>query len=392
MDKIKYLDGLRGLAAFVVVLSHFAVVFYPALYTADVKEVRFVSQLDLVIAGTPLNVLYNGNFAVCIFFILSGYVLSYKFFKDKNPEALASGAFRRYFRLLIPVLFTNFIVFLFMKNSLFFNVQAGTITNSTWWFSEMWIFKAGFVGMLRESFFGVFILEECTYNPALWTMTYEFFGSFLVFITAAIIGRYKHRYVLYFILCCVLFQTYYLAFIVGLILSDLTFNGYLEVFESKAAKLILVGLLLGSYPAGMDVTNTIYTFFNFNFIQDTPMFFHILGSLCIMLALLNSKKLQRFFSTRPLAFLGKISFSMYLIHLCVIGTFSSFLFIELLRYFDYNKSFAITFGLSLILIFTVSILINKCVDEKGVLLSHKMYQYVKKRWWHTERIKSSSSL
>jgi peptidoglycan/LPS O-acetylase OafA/YrhL len=379
MDKIKYLDGLRGLAAFVVVLSHFVVVFFPALYTADVVETRFVSQLDLIIAGTPLNVIYNGNFAVCIFFILSGYVLTYKFFRDKNPEALASGVFRRYFRLLVPVLFSNFLVFILMKLSLFHNVEAGIITKSTWWFSDAWKFRPNFFGMLKESFFGVFILDESNYNPVLWTMTYEFFGSFLVFIVAAVFGRFKYRNLIYFVLCCLLFQTYYMAFIAGLILSDLTFNGYLEVFEKKIAKLILVGLLLGSYPAGMDVTNTVYDIIHFRFLNNNPMFFHILGSVCIMLAIINSKKLQRLFSARPLAFLGRISFPMYLVHLTVIGTFSSFLFIALLKHFDYNISFGISFILSMILIFIASVYINRYIDQKGIMFSHELYKCVKNR-------------
>lgn len=379
MDKIKYLDGLRGLAAFVVVLSHFAVVFFPALYTANVFETRFVSQLDLIVAGTPLNVLYNGNFAVCIFFILSGYVLTYKFFRDKNPEALASGAFRRYLRLLVPVLFSNFLIFILMKFSLFYNVEVGFVSRSMWWFSDMWTFRPDFFGMLKESFFGVFTLDECNYNPVLWTMTYEFFGSFLVFIVAAVFGRFKYRNLIYFVLCCLLFQTYYMAFIAGLILSDLTFNGYLEVFETKIGKLILVGLLLGSYPAGMDVTNTMYTFFQFSFINDNPMFFHILGSVCIMLAILNSKKLQRLFSTRPLAFLGRISFPMYLVHLPIIGTFSCFLFLVSLKYFNYYASFAVSFGFSIISIFIASVFINRYIDKKGILLSHKLYKYIRNK-------------
>jgi len=249
MDKIRYLDGLRGLAAFVVVLSHFVVVFYPALYTANPEEVRFVSQLDLIIAGTPLNILYNGNFAVCIFFILSGYVLTYKFFRDKNPEALASGAFRRYFRLLFPVLFSNLFVFVLMKLSLF--------------------------------------------------------------------------------------------------------------------------------HTGMDVENTMYKLLQFDFINNNPMFFHILGSVCIMLAIINSGKLQKLFSTKPLAFLGRISFPMYLVHLSIIGTFSCFLFLTLLKHMNYNTSFIISFFLSIALILFLSVLVNRYIDEKGIMLTHTFYTYLK---------------
>jgi peptidoglycan/LPS O-acetylase OafA/YrhL len=377
MEKIKYLDGLRGLAALIVVLSHFVVVFYPALYTGEASEVHFVSELEVVIAGTPLNLLYNGNFAVCIFFILSGYVLTYRFFRDKDTETLKSGAFRRYIRLLVPVLFSNLVALILMKASLFYNVQAGSITKSTFMFTELWKFNPSFWDFLKESFFGVFFLDQCNYNPVLWTMTYEFIGSFMVFILAALIGRFKYRRLIYAVLCVLLFRTYYVAFLIGFILSDLTFNGYLEIFRNWIAKLILAGLLLGSYPAGMDVSNTMYIFFNFMYMPIDPIFFHMLGSICIMLALLNSQRLQKFFSSRPFVYLGRISFSMYLIHMIVIGSLSSYLFLVLNRSLSYDLSFVIVFAVSLIVIFLVSNLVSRYVDEKGILLSRRVYLYVK---------------
>jgi peptidoglycan/LPS O-acetylase OafA/YrhL len=266
-----------------------------------------------------------------------------------------------------------------MKLSLFHNVQAGNITKSTWWFTEAWTFRPELLSMLKESFFGVFVLDECNYNPVLWTMRYEFFGSFLVFFLAAAIGRYKHRNIIYFFLCCLLFQTYYLAFVAGLILCDLTFNGYLEVFGKVIPKLVLLGLFLGSYPAGMEVTNTIYYLFEIRVINNNPLLFHILGSVCIMLGIINSKRLQHFFSIKILQFLGRISFPMYLVHLTLIGTFSCFLFVKLTRYLDYNVAFIVTFLLSLLLIFGFSAIINKYIDEKGILLTHKMYKFIKNK-------------
>ncbi len=97
--KIIYLDGLRGLAAFIVVIYHHFYGFYPKfLYPSEDKV---LTQLS----GSPLNIFYNGNFAVYIFFILSGYVLTYKFFKTRNYGIIISSAARRYIRLLVPVLF-----------------------------------------------------------------------------------------------------------------------------------------------------------------------------------------------------------------------------------------------------------------------------------------------
>ncbi|MDD5616650.1 MAG: acyltransferase [Candidatus Methanoperedens sp.] len=160
MEKIKYLDGLRGLAAFIVVLGHYAVGFYPASYTARIEEVRADNAVDLLISGTPLNVFYGGNFAVTVFFILSGYVLSYKFFKYRDQEIIISSAVRRYFRLLIPVLFSSIIAYSFMKLSLFYNKEAATLTTSTWWLAAYWDFNPNFIDMLKQTFVGVFFFEN----------------------------------------------------------------------------------------------------------------------------------------------------------------------------------------------------------------------------------------
>lgn len=379
MEKVKYIEGLRGLASIIVVLSHFAVFFYPSLYTGDASEARFVSKLDIVIAGTPLNLIYNGNFAVCIFFLLSGYVLSYKYFKTNDYEYVISGAFRRYFRLLIPVLAINIITFVLMREGLFFNKQVGYSIGSTWWLNQQWAFSPTVSNLLKESFIGVFFLQADNYNPAQWTMTYELLGSYLVFAILALFGRYKHRNFVYFILCCVFFQTYFLAFIAGLIICDLSINGFIETFGKKAFKWVLIGLIFGSYPAGMDVSNTIYKIFDFSAVYDVPiiynmpLFYHILGSVCFFLVLINSERLQRFFSAKPLLLLGRMSFSIYLVHLPIMGTFSGFMFIMLHRSMGDIAAFAVTFVSSLVLILAVAFIMNKFVDEKGIRLTQLMY-------------------
>lgn len=379
MEKVKYMEGLRGLATIIVVLSHFAVFFYPALYTGDPSEARFVSKLDIVIAGTPLNLIYNGNFAVCIFFLLSGYVLSYKFFKTNDYEYVISGAFRRYFRLLIPVLAVNIITFFLMSEGLFFNKQVGYSIGSTLWLNQQWSFTPTVPNLLKESFIGVFFLQAENYNPAQWTMTYELLGSYLVFAVLALFGRYKYRNFVYFILCCIFFQTYFIAFIAGLIICDLNINGFIEVFRKKAFKWVLIALIFGSYPAGMDVSNTIYKIFDFSTVYDAPitnnlpLFYHILGAVCFFLVLINSERLQRFFSAKPLLFLGRISFSIYLIHLPIMGTFSGFMFITLRRSMSDTAAFAFTFVSSLVLILAASFIINKYVDEKGIKLTQLIY-------------------
>ena len=40
-DKIKYIEGIRGLAAIIVVLHHYTLAFYPALNFGDPNQTNF---------------------------------------------------------------------------------------------------------------------------------------------------------------------------------------------------------------------------------------------------------------------------------------------------------------------------------------------------------------
>ncbi|MBD2845513.1 acyltransferase family protein [Paenibacillus sp. IB182496] len=83
-NKLFYLDGLRGLAALVVVISHYIQVFYPAALNGKAEQAHF--KWDTWYGYSPVNLFYNGQFAVCLFFALSGYVLNVKLFDKKLDD------------------------------------------------------------------------------------------------------------------------------------------------------------------------------------------------------------------------------------------------------------------------------------------------------------------
>ncbi|WP_269850238.1 acyltransferase family protein [Methanosarcina horonobensis] len=78
-EKISYLDGLRGIAAVNVMIMHFFVALAPAMIYGSELPSHF-GNLDHLFSTTPLGLIGAGNFSVCIFFVLSGYVLTQKFF------------------------------------------------------------------------------------------------------------------------------------------------------------------------------------------------------------------------------------------------------------------------------------------------------------------------
>jgi peptidoglycan/LPS O-acetylase OafA/YrhL len=101
-EKITYLDGLRGIAAVNVMIMHFFVVLAPAMIYGN-QTPSNLGNIELIFSSTPLGLIGAGNFSICIFFVLSGFILTQKYFKTADKNLIISGALRRYIRLLIPV-------------------------------------------------------------------------------------------------------------------------------------------------------------------------------------------------------------------------------------------------------------------------------------------------
>lgn len=380
MNKIRYLDGLRGLAAFVVVFHHFILAFYPALFSGQDNTLHMRTGAEVYMSGSILNLLYNGNFAVCIFFVLSGYVLSYKFFLLKDHEIITASAIKRYLRLAIPVAFSVLFAYVLMKFSLFYNQQAADLSGSGW-LGGFWNFTPNFMDALSQTFIGTFFSNIFEYNATLWTIAFEFFGAFLIFGFLALFGKMKNRHWAYVVAIIIFFQTYYLAFILGVLLSDLMAhkNTIIRKFDrSKIIRtvLLLSGLFFGSYPSGRDVVGTIYEPMFNTFFTEPAIVYHVVGSFLVIMVLLDSKRMQKFFSWKYLLFLGEISFAMYLLHFIILGSFGSFVFLKLAPHVSYAINFIVSFVLSVGLIFLTSYLMSLYVDKRAVRLSHFLYERI----------------
>lgn len=370
-EKLGYLEGLRGLAALVVVFNHYVFAFYPALNSGDPKEMHTRLAFEMYIFNTPfLNLFYAGNFSVCIFFILSGFVLSKSYFEKREKDILAYNAVRRYFRLVMPVFLTVIVSLILKKFSLFYNVQASEITKSLSWLKQLWNIQPSLYSAVQQGLYGTFINNENSYNPVLWTMTYEFMGSLFVFSFISLFGNLKRRGYIYVITAFLLLNNYYLGFLVGMFLSDVIYAKNKEIKLSKLTKTIflLVGLFLGSYPVS-GTNNSIYSIFNIWVIKQPIIFYHTVGASLVILCLLASITLKTILSSKPFLFLGQISFSMYLLHILILGSFSCFIFISLTKYFHYKVSFSLMFISSLLVIILLSYLMAKYIDLNGIKVS-----------------------
>lgn len=375
MRKLDYLESLRGIAAFSVVISHLVIGFYPALFWGKTDQIHTQTGIELMISKTPLYLLYNGAFAVAIFFVLSGFVLSYKFFKDENSRiALVPIVCKRYTRLFPPVIVSNILAYLFHMLSLYKNQSAATLTKSAW-LGSYWLFEPNIRIMLYESFIGAFFTKHVMYNGVLWTMTYELFGSMIVYVFISVFGRHPRRSWAYFVLILFFRRSYYLAFILGMMLSDIVTRDK-NIFHSIRHKryfavLLFVGLFFGSLPSERPLEGTMYAWF---VTIANPKTWYVIGSTLVMISLLNSNRLQQLLSKSFFIFLGKISFSLYLLHQLAIGTLSSGLFLALTPTMSYHAACALTFVVTILTVVSVSYIMYMIVDAKGIKASQTVHR------------------
>lgn len=385
-EKINYLDGLRGVAAINVMIMHFFIILVPAMIYSD-RMPSHLGHLEQIFSSTPLGLIGAGNFSVCIFFVLSGYVLTQKYFRTRDKKIIISGAVRRYIRLFVPVLAATILSFLLASTGVFHYYIETVMISGNNNYANYWTFTPDIVDAVRQAVWGSFFTGNDTYNPVLWTMTIEFYGSMLVFAMALLFGVQRARWTFYLAAAVFFFNSYYFAFIIGMGLADIfnsksadTFNSKTSVFKTNnkiiLSAILFSGLFLGSYPVGTVKNDSLYGFLNNGLFEIPKLTYHILGAGMIMYVLLNSGWLQKVFSSPVPVFLGKISYSLYLIHFLIISSFTCALFLALHPVLPYLIAAFISCFLSVLLIIPLSYLFYKYVDMAGVGLSKIFYNRV----------------
>lgn len=379
-QKLQHIEGIRGLAAIIVVLHHYSLAFYPALNFGDASQAHIGSgSLELMMANSPLNLIYNGGFAVCIFFILSGYVLSNAYHQTNNPKILIQYAIKRYFRLLVPVSASIIIAYAFIKIGFMHNANLGAVTKTNDWLSAAFDHDGGLVAMIKNIFVDVFFFKDNQYNPVLWTMTYELLGSFLIFSFLLAIHPLKYKMSLYIGLILALFFTdnnFYAAFILGVVLNKYVTQQQAVVKPIVIPKwvislILIMGLYFCSYPLAIDVNHTIYGVITFPFLLNYE-FYHVVGSFMVMFVILHSEKLKTMLSGKTMSYIGKISFSFYLLHFIILCSFSCYLFSLFYSKCNYNLAVLLACLCSLPLIGLSAVFYYQWIDKSGIKLSEKV--------------------
>ena len=364
--RLDYINGLKGIGAGIVYLCHFVFAFYYGMFTLEPADFHLKGNLDAVIGGSPLNLLFNGNFAVRLFLVMSGYVLCLGYFRTRDKKRLVTGAAKRYLRLVPPILISNVLICLMMMADLIKNAEVSDLTGSSW-LANFYRSVPNLWDAVKEAIFGCFFLGTNQYNGVLWTIPFLFLGSLMVYAIVWLVGDKKWRYLVYGVLGAALVLTDYAGMIWGLILCDVVNTQESLITWIKKQKWILwlaflLGIYLSSYPSGgIHLENTIYGIIPI--VMVVP--YHLAGAILLVGSAVCLEPVQKFFSWKPFVKLGNISYSLYLVHFPVIASLGCWLFKLLSRGVSYHVAVLIVFVVTTAVTLIVSVVFSKYIEPLG---------------------------
>jgi len=374
-ERFPYLEGARGLAAFQVVLTHFASAFLVTLARHG-ENVTPHYAWESWLAWTPVYFLVDATFAVNLFFIISGFVLAKSFLSGEL--SFVRQVIKRYLRLNIPSAVASLLALGLLCSFPLARAHAIPLIASPW---VTWLYPVPItlsqlvpemicsivIGYREYSIFSGFSwmhplidpLSIASNLPPLWTLHVEFWGSILVLGMARSYQAAPRALFfigiagLLFFLGCSQFS----LFVVGF--CSYLFRGLFSGQSSKAAFLgaglaIAVGILM---TTSVLPTNSLYLF--------STQF----AAVPVFLGILLSSQVQALLSVRWVAWLGKISFGLYLVHFPILFTVGFSIFVFLRSYLDYGWCVGLTtvsgVGISLL----VATLFEKLVDRPAIRFS-----------------------
>ncbi|MGO4700431.1 acyltransferase family protein [Dyella sp. 2RAB6] len=375
-NKNQALEGLRGMAALVVVFSHCAWAFFPYLQSGLPADL--LGGWESWIQNSPLRVLYNGTYSVAIFFVMSGYVLTRRYVAQPGAARLDESAIKRAPRLGIPVLASVLLGYAVMKLGLISDVVPNAHNFlGAWYHINARIFLA-----LKDALFGSLLLGHNGYNYILWTINIEFIGSIGLFAFMALFGSSRCAGT-YALLCAAALvwkgDTPYL--LGALFLGGAYLHAWPKPPSSAALRYLLlaIALVLGGFHSGSTFYRPLQdlaTWLAGQHVRADPMFvFPSLGALLLVWLVLHSKTLSALLSSRTPAWLGSVSFSLYLIHSFVLSSVGLASFGLLRAPLGYPLAALLASLLTVVASLGVSVGFRNLVDRPAIRLADRFARW-----------------
>jgi peptidoglycan/LPS O-acetylase OafA/YrhL len=340
-----WLDGLRGFAALLVCWHHQQLWAHDAFGLNRIYENAFGYNGQYYFVSLPLirTFFSGGHFAVAVFFVISGYVLSVKSLgliqKGEflsSADSVGSALFRRWLRLYIPVAAVTLLYItqwhVFGVWTIFGEPKSNYIDELWAWYTDFKNYSFIFLGGDHYGF-------SLRYHAHVWSIPIEFKGSIIIYTVLSAFSRCRKNARLWcevglvFYFLYVVDGWYGAMFMAGMLLCDLdllALNDQLPQALKMLAgfkefiffHLFIISLYLGGCPSYDADHNTIrkspgwvwLSYLKPQAVFDPKWFYLFWAAFMMVASVPRLPWLKNFFETRFCQYLARISFALYLVH------------------------------------------------------------------------------
>ncbi|MFV8819963.1 acyltransferase family protein [Haliea sp. E17] len=361
-QRLEYLDAIRGVAALAVLWSHYFFAFGPS---------RLKPLMTI-----PSALFLDGYAAVVMFFVLSGYVLSLGQTGHARFRDFRIGGFwiRRVCRIVPP--FAAALLLSYLLCAWVYTVQADNQPALTHWGQRHWS-DAKFHAPLAEYLRALVMVLPDTHFPLVpqaWTLRIEMGMSLLLPCMLLVVNRSSAWLVAFTAIAIVALDVYiYLShFVLGILVArhQPELCAALNRRPLRQSCALLVGLVLYGNRFAPDWLLPALP---------KPLMVLItgLGAATLLVLVLANARAQAVLSLRPFRFLGRISYSLYLLHLAVILTFSQ-AFIRFLNTLGCTADASFWLGMLATTLATlpVAYLFNRAIEQPSIRLGKQLARAV----------------
>ncbi|EXJ88473.1 hypothetical protein A1O1_05403 [Capronia coronata CBS 617.96] len=340
-------DGLRGIAAVFVVSSHLVLCYargvVPPCCAKD-------STTPSLFQRPILRLVASGHSWVALFFILMGFVNALKPIQlarsgliDKALSKLASASFSRIFRLVLPATAATIISWFICNLGLY---KISESSDAYWLNTTTPLPSDGWPQAVKDLMSALqrtwLYYGENPYDQPQWALIYLLQGSVMIISALSLVISMTPLWRTVTLVILSLWSLNWsrvigdpftgLCCFAGILLGEVSLTNIPQrasaISPYLSPPLILLALIMMSYPGSFYQASAWSTWLHDFAIQYVPSditntvdrMYGSVGGLLLMVGVIISPHARWLLSRRPLQWLGKVSFAIYLLHGLLLRT------------------------------------------------------------------------